>query len=102
MIAKTDIPILKILGRNGITPIMDFHIPFNEKLPQETIEVSLIESIIADSGIWRIDNGYHSYSADGKIVDSVQEFYLIFGFYSLYHFSVLRSTYTPQQKLQKV
>lgn len=77
MIAKTDIPILKVLGRNGITPIMDFHVSFNKKLPQETIKVSLIESLIADSVIWRIDNGYHSYSADGKIVDSVQNFYLI-------------------------
>lgn len=26
LIAKTDIPILKVLGRNGITPIMDFQI----------------------------------------------------------------------------
>lgn len=51
---------------------MDFHIPFNEKLPQETIKEYLIYLTL-----WRIDNGYHSYSADGKIVDSVQEFYLI-------------------------
>lgn len=72
LIAKTDIPILKVLGRNGITPIMDFHIPFNEKLPQETIKEYLIYLTL-----WRIDNGYHSYSADGKIVDSVQEFCLI-------------------------
>ena len=32
MIAKTDIPILKVLGRNGITPIMDFLVLFNKSI----------------------------------------------------------------------
>ena len=85
--AETDMPVYKVIGRNGRTPYMEYEIPvYGEPLPKKELRLDPFD-IVVDS--------YHSYSTEVAIYDTFESLD-IEGVARYYHNNVVHKCYIPK------
>lgn len=85
--ADTDMPVYKVIGRNGRTPFQEFEIPvYGEPLPKVELTIDQCNIIM---------EGYHSYSTDVVIYDTFESLD-IEGLARYKHNNVVHKCYIPK------